>query len=83
MRVARRLLDRLGRYVFLADQGQGNRLSASMGLATLPTVADTIEGLLEAADAAMYAVKASGKNGIQVAGAAGVPRRRPGEQEPS
>jgi diguanylate cyclase (GGDEF)-like protein len=84
MRVARRLLDRIGRYVFLADQDPGNRLTASVGLATLPAAADTIEGLLEAADAAMYAVKASGKNGIRVAGGADVSPLRPrGEQEPS
>jgi hypothetical protein len=42
-----------------------------------------VEGLLQAADAAMYHVKASGKNGIHVAGQdrppmAAVPR---GEQE--
>jgi diguanylate cyclase (GGDEF)-like protein len=82
-RVARRLLDRLGRFVFLADQRPSNRLTASIGLATFPTTADTIEGLLEAADAAMYAVKASGKNGIRVAGAGDTPPRRPsqGEQE--
>jgi diguanylate cyclase (GGDEF)-like protein len=66
--VARRLLDRLGRHVFLADHGPGNRISASIGLATLPDAADTAEGLLQAADAAMYRVKVSGKNGIQVAG---------------
>jgi diguanylate cyclase (GGDEF)-like protein len=66
--VARRLLDRLQRHVFLADHGPGNRISASIGLATLPDAADTAEGLLQAADAAMYRVKVSGKNGIQVAG---------------
>lgn len=66
--VARRVLDRINRYIFLADQSHGNRLTASLGLATLPTVADTVEGLLQAADAAMYHVKASGKNGIHVAG---------------
>jgi diguanylate cyclase (GGDEF)-like protein len=66
--VARRLRDRLQRHVFLADQGPGNRISASIGLATLPDAADTAEGLLQAADAAMYRVKVSGKNGIQVAG---------------
>ncbi len=48
--------------------GPGNRISASIGLATLPDVADTAEGLLQAADAAMYRVKVSGKNGIHVAG---------------
>jgi diguanylate cyclase (GGDEF)-like protein len=66
--VARRLRDRLQRHIFLADQGPGNRISASIGLATLPDVADTAEGLLQAADAAMYRVKVSGKNGIHVAG---------------
>jgi diguanylate cyclase (GGDEF)-like protein len=66
--VARRVLDRLTRHVFLVDQGLGSRISASIGLATLPDAADTAEGLLHAADAAMYRVKVSGKNGIQVAG---------------
>jgi len=66
--VARRVRDRLQRHIFLADHGPGNRISASIGLATLPDVADTAEGLLQAADAAMYRVKVSGKNGIHVAG---------------
>jgi diguanylate cyclase (GGDEF)-like protein len=66
--VARRLQDRFQRHRFLADHGPGNRISASIGLATLPDVADTAEGLLQAADAAMYRVKVSGKDGIQVAG---------------
>lgn len=66
--VARRVLDRLTRHVFLAEHGLSSRITASIGLATLPDVADTPEGLLRAADAAMYRVKVSGKNGIQVAG---------------
>jgi diguanylate cyclase (GGDEF)-like protein len=66
--VARRLRDRVQRYVFLPERGQNNRLTASIGVATLPDVADTAEGLLQAADAAMYRVKVSGKNGIHVAG---------------
>lgn len=66
--VARRVRDRLQRHVFLPDHGPGNRISASIGLATLPDVTDTAEGLLQAADAAMYRVKVSGKNGIHVAG---------------
>jgi len=69
MSVARRVLDRIGRFAFLSREGHSHRLSASIGLATLPTVADTVEGLLQAADAAMYQVKASGKNGIHVASA--------------
>jgi diguanylate cyclase (GGDEF)-like protein len=68
MSVGRRVLERIGRFSFLASEGRGSRLSVSIGLATLPTAADTVEGLLQAADAAMYHVKASGKNGIHVAG---------------
>jgi len=35
---------------------------------TYPDVAETAEGLLQAADAAMYRVKVQGKNSIHVAG---------------
>jgi diguanylate cyclase (GGDEF)-like protein len=66
--VARRLCDRIQRFTFLGDRGGGNRLTASIGVATLPDVADTADGLLQAADAAMYRVKVTGKNGIHVAG---------------
>jgi diguanylate cyclase (GGDEF)-like protein len=80
--VARRLRDRIQRYVFLADRGPGNRISASIGLATLPDVADTAEGLLQAADAAMYRVKVTGKNGIHIAGTENdTPRVTQEEQE--
>jgi diguanylate cyclase (GGDEF)-like protein len=82
MSVGRRVLERIGRFSFLASEGRGSRLTVSIGLATLPTAADTVEGLLQAADAAMYHVKASGKNGIHVAGSerpqTGAPK---GEQE--
>jgi diguanylate cyclase (GGDEF)-like protein len=73
--VARRVRDRLQRHLFLADHGPGNRISASIGLATLPDVADTADGLLQAADAAMYRIKVSGKNGIHVAGQEDAARR--------
>lgn len=66
--VARRVRDRIQRHLFLVDRGHGNRLTASIGVATLPDVADTAEGLLQAADAAMYRVKVTGKNGIHIAG---------------
>jgi diguanylate cyclase (GGDEF)-like protein len=66
--VARRVRDRVQRHLFLVERGQGNRLTASIGVATLPDVADTAEALLQAADAAMYRVKATGKNGIHIAG---------------
>jgi two-component system cell cycle response regulator len=65
--VAARVRERIARYVFLADRGPGSRLTASIGVATLPEAADTAEGLLESADAAMYRVKEEGKNGIHIA----------------
>jgi diguanylate cyclase (GGDEF)-like protein len=77
--VARRLRDRIARYVFLADRSPGNRLTASIGVATLPDVTETAEGLLQAADAAMYHVKMQGKNGIHIAGRDGAPE--PGREE--
>ena len=66
--VAKRLRDRLERFTFLNGLASTNRITASIGVATLPDVADTAEGLLQAADAAMYRVKNTGKNGIHVAG---------------
>jgi diguanylate cyclase (GGDEF)-like protein len=66
--VARRLRDRIRRFSFLSGLSPGSRLTASVGVATLPDVADTAEGLLQAADAAMYRVKVTGKDGIHVAG---------------
>jgi diguanylate cyclase (GGDEF)-like protein len=44
------------------------RLTASVGVATLPDAATSAEELMQAADAAMYRVKDGGKNGIQAAG---------------
>jgi diguanylate cyclase (GGDEF)-like protein len=79
--VARRLRDRIQRFVFLADRSAGHRLTASIGVATLPDVADTAEGLLQAADAAMYRVKVTGKNGIHVAGSENEVSRLPAEEQ--
>jgi diguanylate cyclase (GGDEF)-like protein len=67
--VARRVRDRIARYVFLADRGPGLRLTASIGVATLPEGAESAEGLLHAADAAMYRVKEGGRDGIRMADA--------------
>jgi diguanylate cyclase (GGDEF)-like protein len=79
--VARRLRDRIQRFAFLAERSQNNRLTASIGVATLPDVADTAEGLLQAADAAMYRVKKAGKNGIHVAGSDKDDARAPAEEQ--
>jgi diguanylate cyclase (GGDEF)-like protein len=65
--VATRLREHVARYVFLADRGNGSRLTVSIGVATLPTVAENADGLLHAADAAMYRVKEAGRDGVQVA----------------
>jgi PleD family two-component response regulator len=53
--------------VFLADRGDGSRLTVSTGVATLPSVAHSADVLLHAADAAMYRVKEAGRDGVHVA----------------
>ena len=65
--VAERILDRLAAFEFLASDGHSIRLTASIGVATLPDVAASAEELLRAADVAMYRVKDAGKNGIHIA----------------
>jgi diguanylate cyclase (GGDEF)-like protein len=65
--VASRIRERLSAARFLASDGLAVHLTASVGVATLPDVADTAEELLRAADTAMYRVKAAGKDGIHVA----------------
>ena len=65
--VADRLREHVSRYVFLADRGDGSRLTVSTGVATLPTVAHSADSLLHAADAAMYRVKDAGRDGVHVA----------------
>ena len=67
--VARRVCARIRAHVFLQDDGIDYRLTASTGVATLPDTASTSEELLQAADAAMYQVKAQGKDGFRLAGA--------------
>lgn len=66
--VANRLRERLTSRRFLGSEGASVSLTASIGVATLPDVAGSAEELLRAADTAMYKVKASGKNGIHIAG---------------
>ena len=66
--VAERVQDRIRAFTFLKPEGQDMRLTASIGVATLPDAAGSAEELLRAADMAMYVVKAAGKNGIHVAG---------------
>lgn len=65
--VATRVRERLGTARLLASEGLSIRLTASIGVATLPDVAASADELLRAADQAMYRVKAAGKDGIHVA----------------
>lgn len=65
--VAERVRERIAIHDFLAAEGLTVHLTASVGIATLPDAASTADGLVQAADAAMYHVKALGKNGIQSA----------------
>ena len=66
-RVAERIRDRVRSNIFLRSDGLTVRLTASLGVATLPDVAQTAEDLLRVADTAMYKVKYEGKDGIHVA----------------
>jgi diguanylate cyclase (GGDEF)-like protein len=69
--VGERIRERIAAHAFLAGDGFNIRLTASVGVATLPDVAASAEELLKAADQAMYRVKDAGKNGILVAFADG------------
>jgi diguanylate cyclase (GGDEF)-like protein len=65
--VGARVRERVAAHAFLAAEGLTMRLTVSVGVATLPDVAASAEELMAAADAAMYRVKGSGKNGVRVA----------------
>ncbi|MEE2638377.1 MAG: diguanylate cyclase [Acidobacteriota bacterium] len=69
MVVAARLCERIASYEFLREEGCQLNLTASTGVATLPDDVSVVDHLLQAADTAMYWVKAHGKDGIQRAGA--------------
>ena len=66
--VGERIRDRIDAHRFLQGDGLDIHLTVSVGVATLPDVAASAEGLIQAADEAMYHVKEHGKNGIYIAG---------------
>ena len=66
--VAERVRERIAGHPFLQKDGLDIHLTASVGVATMPDVANTAEALMQASDQAMYRVKARGKNGVAVAG---------------
>lgn len=65
--VADRVRADIARHVFLAAERYNYRLTGSTGIATFPDLVPTVEQLLQAADDAMYWVKAHGKDGVQLA----------------
>jgi diguanylate cyclase (GGDEF)-like protein len=66
--VGERIRERINAHRFLQGDGLSIHLTVSVGVATLPDVAASTEGLIQAADEAMYFVKEHGKNGIHIAG---------------
>jgi diguanylate cyclase (GGDEF)-like protein len=66
--VGARIRERVAAHRFLQGDGLSISLTVSVGVATLPDVAASVEALIQAADKAMYRVKEHGKNGIFVAG---------------
>ena len=66
--VGDRVRDRIAAFHFLQGDGLDIHLTVSVGVATLPDVAASADGLIQAADEAMYWVKDHGKNGIHIAG---------------
>ena len=67
--VGERIREKIAAHGFLMGEGLDIKLTVSVGVATLPDVAETAEQLIQAADEAMYWVKDRGKNGIHIAGA--------------
>ncbi len=80
MAVAERVRERIAGHTFLTNEGLAVRLTASVGVATLPETAATAEELVQAADAAMYYVKDRGKDGIHAALVAGGARHAAGNE---
>ena len=65
--VGERIKDKISVHPFLRKDGLDIKLTVSVGIATLPDVANSAEELVQAADEAMYWVKEHGKNNVRVA----------------
>jgi diguanylate cyclase (GGDEF)-like protein len=66
-RVARHLRSKLRRQKFPVEEGLALSVCASYGVATWPTDADDIHEVIRLADAAMYRVKATTRDGVATA----------------
>lgn len=65
--LAERLRNNIGDARFEIEDGDPISLTTSIGVATLPDAAQTVEDLIEAADQALLAAKREGKNQTRVA----------------
>ncbi|MBJ6763298.1 sensor domain-containing diguanylate cyclase [Myxococcaceae bacterium JPH2] len=65
--IARRICEAFRERTFLQAQGLDVRLTASVGVASFPDHAHSSLDLIRAADFAMYAAKARGRDGVAVA----------------
>ena len=63
--VAEKVREAISKHVFMEGDQEPNRLSVSIGLATLPGHASDKEGLLQQADEALYQAKNFGKNRVR------------------
>jgi len=66
--IAERLRQRVEHFLFSGGRDLKLRLTVSIGIASFPEHSMTAEGLLQKADAAMYAAKEESKNKIMIAG---------------
>jgi diguanylate cyclase (GGDEF)-like protein len=64
--MAERLRLKFEDFIFLKNEGLNIKMTASIGVATFPDHAKTKEDLINAADAAMYEIKRSTRNGVCV-----------------
>jgi diguanylate cyclase (GGDEF)-like protein len=80
--VAERLRERVARLAVPVETTDGLRmvtgLTVSVGGALVPADGTTLEQVLKAADAALYAAKREGRNAVRIAGAAEIPAPRAG-----
>jgi diguanylate cyclase (GGDEF)-like protein len=62
--IAERIRQRIEETTFLASEGLGVRITASVGIASFPDHGRSKDDLIARADQAMYTVKGRGKNGV-------------------
>jgi diguanylate cyclase (GGDEF)-like protein len=79
---AERICSRIRSHEFLRSRGLCVKLTASVGVATYPDHADSALELIQAADRAMYRVKAAGRDGVQTARILEETLRAPEDGEP-